>query len=306
MLANRTLLEIVRYMEVWDVLECRQVCGKWRTVCGKDEVWMALGDEFKGRIQPGEGIRHWFFRCYRSKSTLVSLSSTHFRLFNCLTSTIQEVPLASSTVYEATYCLFTDEGSLIMTGGGPLCQPSSTVLQIALDGTYKSLPRLIEPRRNHGAVLFQGCIYLFGGMGGGLTPLTFAEKLDIKSEAIEVLPDSSCSRFCFTPVCDTETIYLSGGWSDAILELFHPISKDYFVPKLFTSASPERSISVLKDEYLYVMYAQGTCTIDLRRLGSVWEPGIVLPPGEVSMSPLLVKSTVWLFLDNHPVAIALD
>ena len=99
---------------------------------------------------------------------------------------------------------------------------------------------------------------------------------------------------------------LSGGWSDAVIELFHPISKDYFLPKLLVSASPERSISVLKGEYLYVIYAQGTCKMDLRRLISVWEPGIRLPPGEVSMSPLLVKSTVWLFLESLPIAIALD
>lgn len=306
MLANRTLLEVVRQLEVRQVLECREVCRKWRDVCGKEEVWVVLGEEFTEDLFPGESKRQWFLRCYRRKSTLVRLFHSHIRLFNCLTSTLRDVqlPKALSTT-EATYCLFSYDGSLIVTGGGSLTAPSASIIQIALNGTYQCLGRLIEPRRNHGAVLFQGCVYLFGGMGNNLTPLASAEKLDVKSGAIEELPSSTTSRFCFTPACDLETIYLSGGWSDALMELYHPQSKDYFQPKLDFSPSPQRSVSVLKGESLYVIYAQGACCVDLRRLASVWKSAITLPPGEVAISPLLFEATVWLFLENQPVAILL-
>lgn len=307
MLANRTLLEVARELEVGQVLECRKVCRQWREVYGKEEVWVALGEDFTENLQSGEDKRHWFMRCYRRKSTLVQLLPSRIRSFNCLTSTLRDVPLPSALpTSEATYCLFSDDGSLIVTGGGSLTAPSASILQVALNGTYKRLGRLLEPRRNHGAVLFQGCIYLFGGMGNNLTPLASAEKLLVKSGAIEELPSSANSRFCFTPVCDSETIYLAGGWSEAVMELYHPRSRDYFQPKLDFSPSPQRSASVLKGETLYILYAQGTCCVDLRRLGSVWKPGVVLPPGEVAMTPLLLETTVWLFLEGQPGAISLD
>jgi hypothetical protein len=307
MLANRVLLEVVRYSEVRDVLESRKVCGKWRDICGKDEVWMILGEGFNEGVRPGEAPRHWFIRCYRSKTTLVSLFPTQIRMFECLSFTLRDVHLTSSLVTsEATYCLFADDGSLIITGGGPLCRASSAVLQLTLGEPIQFLAGLIEARRNHGAVLFQGCIYLFGGMGTNLMPLASAEKLDIKSRSVEALPTSSCSRFCFTPICHSETIYLSGGWSDTLIELFHPLSSDYSVPNLDISPSPERSISVLKGDYLVIVYAEGACWVDLKRLRGFWKPGSGLPPGEVVMTPLLWESTVWVLLEGQPVAIILD
>lgn len=307
MLVNRAILEVVRYTEVRDVLECRMVCGKWRDVCGKEEVWMILGEGYDEEMRQGEAPRHWFMRCYRRKTTLVSLFPTQIRIFECLSFTVRDMYLASSLlVCEATYCLFADDGSLIITGGGPLCRASSAVLQLSFGKPIQFLAGLIEARRNHGAVLFQGCIYLFGGMGANLVPLASAEKLDMKSRAVEELPASSCSRFCFTPICDSETIYLSGGWSDTTIELFHPLSNEYSVLKLDIHTNPERSISVLKGDYLVIIYAEGASWVDLKGIRSFWKPGNRLPPGEVAMTPLLWESTVWVLLEGQPVAIPLD
>lgn len=302
MIGIRPPLEVAKLLPVRDAMECRLVCRRWSEACGKEEIWLGLGESFTSKRLPGESPRHWFMRCNRIKTTLVNLLPNLICTYNISLHSLRFYPSSLPTT-EATYSLFTEDGSLIVTGGGPLTSPSNTVLRVDSNGDHQVIARLLQGRRNHGAALFQTCVYVFGGMQSVLMPTQTAESLNLSTGVQEALPSSHSSRFCFTPITDLEAIYLTGGFAESIIEVFHPVSKLYSVLPIDINIDRDRSISVLKDNHLYIIYAQTALQIDINTHKTTLKPDLFLPPGEVCMSPLLLESTIWLLLDSRPVAL---
>lgn len=215
----RSVLEVLKWCSASEVLlHCREVTGRWAGAGLCNELWDHFSESchFPPRHRLESGLEAYVRRkCQGSKLPL--FLETQVVIYDCC-SGLKEYwngqtppPRLSHWVYYAD--------CIISTGGVSSCGNygnfiSSGAVYLYQQNYRSSLLSMQASRHRHAALVFQGELFVFGGIDGQ-SDLRSAEKLIVKSGPISrqkqwIQLPSSQPRKNFTLCCDMQHIYLCG------------------------------------------------------------------------------------------------
>lgn len=185
----------------------------------------------------------------------VAVVRTHFlQVFNCVSETwAHRVQLSAPIQTDDTSVVIAlPDSSLFVSGGNAISDAWGAAYRVTLAGEPTKLSNLLSPRGHHGAIAFQGAIFVFGGRYYGEL-LNDAEKLDLSgSGSWQRLPYMPTERAFFQPCASSHLIFLCGGGSN-IVESFDPASQVYTQLPLVLPESSRNHLSVWSDNCLVVV-----------------------------------------------------
>lgn len=170
----------------------------------------------------------------KQQKLIARICSNKLLLFNCSTRKARTVHLETIVPTENNHRLvFVPDDSIILVGGSlSAWKLSEKTYWIRMDGSMLELKPILDPRKDHGMILWQGHIYVFGGFDLNAM-MKSSEKLQLDplaklSTAVWTqLPDMMHERANFCPVAYASKIYLCGG-NRQYIEAFDTVQECYY------------------------------------------------------------------------------
>ena len=228
----RAVLEVAKYCGPQDVLKhCREVSSVWAQAGLSNELWDLYSDTFGF---PSRHSSESAFQAYvRGKTqgyTLALFVRDEVVLYDCLTGLTERWKgLCSDRM--SNWVLYLNK--VIRFGGSTAYGGSIATLGTAHmygPNNHCQLQTMITPRFFHNGIIFQGELYVFGGLNGQ-TPLNATEKLSLKqqktisAELWRSLSNSLHKRSNVSLCIDLKYIYICGGGSE--VERYCPRTDTY-------------------------------------------------------------------------------
>ena len=122
--------------------------------------------------------------------------------------------------------------------------------------------------------------------------LKTAERFDLQTRKWQSIPAMTVARHSFTPCVHSSRIYLVGGNSEGLSELFDPYTKEY--SPLSLRVKPGSALTVAKDNCLYVFSSYLFQQWDMRD-GKVTQKYHWLHSMLCSCPPIVGDDKVWSY-----------
>ena len=199
-----------------------------------------------------------------SPSTVVYVTSTSFRLFNCPTDQWQsQVPLRRPVQADETssYGLLAT-GEVLLTGGGLGGAAWNSVYLLEGSGNVKELNPMRKPRRRHALLMHLGFAYIFGGWSQSREKSTekiLAESVDCLERCYwTAVADMLFERSSFNPCVYGALVYLCGGSGTQGAEVFEPV-EELFAALPFELPESTETFSVVSESTLHIISKEFIC-----------------------------------------------
>ena len=247
----RAVLEVAKYCGPQDVLRyCREVSSVWARAGLCNELWDLYSDTCG--LPPRHSSESAFTAYVRGRTQGYKLAlfvGKEVVIYDCLTES--QVGWGGYSTDRMSKCVLYSN-KIICFGGlaGESTVENLTVLaktHMYQGSKHFQLKNMITPRFRHSGIVFQGKLYVFGGLDGQTT-LNSAENLNLKpretitEELWQSLPNSLHKRCDLSLCIDLKYIYISG-WASEV-EQFCPQTNTY-LNLFFNFTLPLSSVGVV-------------------------------------------------------------
>lgn len=284
---ERKWLEVLKFLEPFELLHAESVCHVWRHWCSSDEVWAGhLVESPLPDMSYKESCHRQLQPCF-----LAHIDESFLTIIDVRTLEAKCVRLSEPFIRTSFGAWVSVPRRVLYCGGVPLggrYTSTSFLIDIASFQAQK-LPNMHTARAGGGLVYYQGNVYVFGGdndqrQGRPYGDLHACEKYSLAGGNWTRLPDMSSPRRSFTPFRHQEKIYIAGGGgANNQVEVFDVITEK-FLPSPYTIPFSDRLASclVLKNQ-LAVLSASELTIHDLKTGAQVGQAK--LPSGSYWYSP---------------------
>jgi len=213
----RAVLEVAKYCGPQDVLKhCREVSSVWAQAGLCNELWDLYSDTCG--FPPRHSSESAFTAYVRGRTQGYKLAlfvENEVVVYDCLTGLTERLR-GYYTNHLSNWVIYLDK--IICFGGCIGDYNDITALREAHmyePNNPLQLQNMITPRFRHSGIVFQGKLYVFGGLDGHTT-LDAAEQLNLKQwdsiaeEQWQSLPNSLHKRFDVSLCFDLKYIYICG------------------------------------------------------------------------------------------------
>lgn len=257
---RRLRLEILRFLEAWDLLLGISLADShWHESSEDEEVWRGLlavdfGEDYKAASRFGYE-KVWRSRCYAVQRRkpyievyrLPSLSPI------CTIPVEQASNRSSDDLYGICYL---HSGSLLISGGRDRCISFKQVFEVSLQEQASiQLNDMCSERYGHGTIQVGRDVYCFGGSTDPLVghANSTAEKYSLDTGDWTCLPNMLSHRMLFAPAKLRKKVYIIGGCWTRNSEIYDTLEGSFHALNLSNpfSVSPCCSIAIYGSLYLF-------------------------------------------------------
>jgi hypothetical protein len=161
---DRVLIVSFRYLSITDINSAALTCKTWLGAALDSELWQVLVSRDYSITVHLDDWKKEYFRLRRDSQLIVRTGIKQLHLYY-----IPEAKLTSRSrpeIDRSSRLVSLDNGQIMITGGDRYSM--SAWLFDPQSDELKSLPDMLEPRRSHSLVQFEGQVLAIGGYNGRL------------------------------------------------------------------------------------------------------------------------------------------